>query len=64
MKPSALFGSVRAGLTRIRLVNLRELLGHRLRVTTSLMVVVVASALLVAVFGTYGSLDVVGAETR
>ncbi|HEY9314797.1 FtsX-like permease family protein [Williamsia sp.] len=56
MKPSALFGSVRAGLTRIRLVNLRELLGHRLRVTTSLMVVVVASALLVAVFGTYGSL--------
>jgi len=56
VKPSALFGSVRAGLTRIRLVNLRELLGHRLRVTTSLMVVVVASALLVAVFGTYGSL--------
>ncbi|PXW35342.1 UNVERIFIED_CONTAM: putative ABC transport system permease protein [Williamsia faeni] len=51
-----MFGPVLAGLTRIRLVNLRELLSHRLRVTTSLMVVVVASALLVAVLGTYGSL--------
>lgn len=56
MNPRALPGSLVAGLTRIRLVNLRELLGHRLRVTTSLMVVVVASALLVAVLGTYGSL--------
>ena len=55
MKPSAIVGPVLAGLTRIRLVNLRELLSHRLRVTTSLMVVVVASALLVAVLGTYGS---------
>ncbi|MBA4023214.1 MAG: ABC transporter permease [Gordonia sp.] len=49
-------GSLGAGFTRIRLVNIRELLGHRLRVTTSLLVVVVASALLVAVLGTYGSL--------
>lgn len=56
MTPRALLGSLVAGSTRIRLVNIRELLGHRLRVTTSLLVVVVASALLVAVLGTYGSL--------
>ncbi|GED98642.1 ABC transporter permease [Gordonia crocea] len=47
---------VRAGLTRVRLLNLREIITHRLRVVTSLSVVVVASALLVAVFGTFGSL--------
>ena len=45
-----------AGLTRIRLINLRELRTHRLRVLTSLSVVVVSSALLIAVLGTYGSM--------
>ncbi|MFT3901026.1 MAG: FtsX-like permease family protein [Gordonia sp. (in: high G+C Gram-positive bacteria)] len=49
-------GRLRAGLTRVRLLNLREIVTHRLRVVTSLSVVVVASALLVAVFGTFGSL--------
>lgn len=47
---------LRAGLTRVRLMNLREIVTHRLRVVTSLSVIVVASALLVAVFGTFGSL--------
>ncbi len=47
---------LRAGLTRVRLLNLREIVTHRLRVVTSLSVIVVASALLVAVFGTFGSL--------
>ncbi|WP_026917387.1 ABC transporter permease [Gordonia shandongensis] len=46
-----------AGLTRVRILNLRELAGHRLRVLTSLVVVVVSSALLVAVLGTYGSMS-------
>lgn len=45
-----------AGLTRTRVLNLREIRTHRLRVLTSLFVVVVASALLIAVLGTYGSL--------
>ncbi len=45
-----------AGLNRIRVLNLREIRTHRLRVLTSLFVVVVASALLIAVLGTYGSL--------
>ncbi|GAA3049365.1 ABC transporter permease [Gordonia defluvii] len=45
-----------AALTRVRLLNLREIVTHRLRVATSLSVIVVASALLVAVFGTFGSL--------
>lgn len=44
-----------AGLTRIRLLNLREIRTHRLRLLTSLAVVVVSSALLIAVLGTYGS---------
>ncbi|MCR5977804.1 FtsX-like permease family protein [Gordonia jinghuaiqii] len=44
-----------AGLTRIRLLNLREIRTHRLRLFTSLAVVVVSSALLIAVLGTYGS---------
>ena len=35
----------------MRLLNLREIVTHRLRVATSLSVIVVASALLVAVFG-------------
>lgn len=51
-----LVGSLLAGATRVRVVNLRELLGHRLRVITSLMVIVVAATLMVAVLGTYGSL--------
>ncbi|MGB3602982.1 MAG: FtsX-like permease family protein [Gordonia sp. (in: high G+C Gram-positive bacteria)] len=46
-----------AGLTRVRIFNLRELVGHRLRVVTSLAVVLVSSALLVAVLGTYGSMS-------
>lgn len=49
-------GAVLAGLSRIRVLNLREIRTHRLRVVTSLSVVVVASALLVAVLSTYGSL--------
>lgn len=44
-----------ATLTRVRVLNLRELRSHRLRVFTTLSVVTVAAALLVAVFGTYGS---------
>ncbi|MEO9326880.1 FtsX-like permease family protein [Gordonia sp. B21] len=44
-----------AGLTRIRLLNLREIRTHRLRLFTSLAVVVVSSALLIAVLGTFGS---------
>ncbi|MFE0747822.1 FtsX-like permease family protein [Gordonia sp. NPDC058843] len=44
-----------AGLTRIRLLNLREIRTHRLRLITSLAVVIVSSALLIAVLGTYGS---------
>lgn len=44
-----------AGFTRIRLLNLREIRTHRLRLFTSLAVVIVSSALLVAVLGTYGS---------
>lgn len=45
-----------AGFTRIRVLNLREIRTHRLRVVTSLAVVIVSSALLIAVLGTYGSL--------
>ncbi len=48
--------SVAAGFSRIRVLNLREIRTHRLRVTTSLLVVVVASALLISVLGLYGSL--------
>ena len=44
------------GRDPVRLLNLREIVTHRLRVVTSLSVIVVASALLVAVFGTFGSL--------
>ena len=51
-----MISSLLAGLTRIRLINLRELRTHRLRVLTSLSVVVVSSALLIAVLGTYGSM--------
>ncbi|ALG85863.1 FtsX-like permease family protein [Gordonia phthalatica] len=46
-----------AGLTRVRILNLRELSSHKLRVVTSLAVVLVSSALLVAVLGTYGSMS-------
>ncbi|MFT4124673.1 MAG: FtsX-like permease family protein [Gordonia sp. (in: high G+C Gram-positive bacteria)] len=46
---------IAAALTRIRLVNLREIRTHRLRLITSLTVVMISSALLVAVLGTYGS---------
>ena len=46
-----------AALTRVRVLNLRELRDHRLRVVTSLIVVAVSSALLIAVLGTYGSLS-------
>ena len=45
-----------AALTRVRVLNLRELAGHRLRVLTSMIVVVVASGLLIAVLGAYGSM--------
>lgn len=45
-----------AGLTRVRILNLRELASHRLRVLTSLIVVIVASGLLIAVLGAYGSM--------
>ncbi|GAA4744415.1 ABC transporter permease [Gordonia alkaliphila] len=45
-----------AALTRVRVLNLRELAGHRLRVFTSMIVVVVASGLLIAVLGAYGSM--------
>ena len=45
-----------AALTRVRVLNLRELRDHKLRVLTSLIVVAVSSALLIAVLGTYGSL--------
>ncbi|MEP9415156.1 FtsX-like permease family protein [Gordonia sp. VNQ95] len=51
----AVAGGVLAGLTRVRILNLREIRTHRLRVFTSLSVVLVSSALLVAVLGTYGS---------
>ncbi|WP_187346462.1 FtsX-like permease family protein [Gordonia sp. CNJ-863] len=44
-----------AGFTRIRLLNIREIRTHRLRLFTSLAVVIVSSALLVAVLGTFGS---------
>lgn len=46
-----------AALTRVRVLNLRELASHRLRVVTSLIVVTVASALLIAVLGAYGSMS-------
>ena len=45
-----------SGLTRIRILNLREIRTHRLRILTSLSVVIVSSALLIAVLGTYGSM--------
>ncbi|WP_262365665.1 FtsX-like permease family protein [Gordonia sp. OPL2] len=48
--------SVVAVFSRVRILNLREIRTHRLRVTTSLLVVVVASALLISVLGLYGSL--------
>ncbi len=44
-----------AGFTRIRLLNIREIRTHRLRLFTSLAVVIVSSALLIAVLGTFGS---------
>ena len=46
-----------AGLTRVRILNLRELSSHKLRVITSLIVIVVASGLLIAVLGAYGSMS-------
>ncbi|MGV9859014.1 FtsX-like permease family protein [Gordonia sp. NPDC003425] len=46
---------VRSGLTRVRVLNLRELRSHRLRVLTSMIVVMISSALLVAVLGIFGS---------
>lgn len=45
-----------AALTRVRVLNLRELASHRLRVITSLIVVIVSSELLIAVLGAYGSM--------
>lgn len=51
----AVGAAVVAGFTRVRVLNLREIRTHRLRVFTSLSVVLVSSALLVAVLGTYGS---------
>lgn len=45
-----------AALTRVRVLNLRELASHRLRVVTSLIVVVVSAGLLIAVLGAYGSM--------
>ncbi|MBM7365962.1 FtsX-like permease family protein [Gordonia hydrophobica] len=49
--------AVLAGLTRVAVLNLRELAGHKLRVVTSVAVVMVSAALLVAVLGTYGSMS-------
>lgn len=46
---------VRSALTRVRVLNLRELRNHRLRVLTSMTVVMISSALLVAVLGIFGS---------
>ncbi|GAC67975.1 ABC transporter permease [Gordonia soli] len=54
--PMSVVRSLGAGATRIRVLNLREIRTHRLRVVTSLAVVIVSSALLIAVLGTYGSL--------
>ncbi|MEZ5210330.1 FtsX-like permease family protein [Gordonia sp. (in: high G+C Gram-positive bacteria)] len=51
------FAGTRAAVTRVRVLNLRELAGHRLRVITSLIVVVVSSGLLIAVLGAYGSMS-------
>ncbi|WOC11702.1 FtsX-like permease family protein [Gordonia sp. MP11Mi] len=45
-----------AGITRVRVIGLRDLAAHKLRVVTSLLVVMVSSALLVAVLSVYGSL--------
>lgn len=53
---SAAIRSIRSGLSRVRLVNLRELRSHPLRMWATLGVVVIASALLVAVLGAFGSL--------
>ncbi len=50
------FGAFGAAFTRVRILNLRELASHRLRVVTSLIVVIVASGLLIAVLGAYGSM--------
>ncbi|MFZ2510191.1 MAG: FtsX-like permease family protein [Gordonia sp. (in: high G+C Gram-positive bacteria)] len=50
------FGAFGAAVTRVRILNLRELASHRLRVVTSLIVVIVASGLLIAVLGAYGSM--------
>ena len=50
------FGAFGAALTRVRILNLRELASHLLRVVTSLIVVIVASGLLIAVLGAYGSM--------
>lgn len=48
---------MRAGVDRFLLLNVRQLGRHPLRSVTSLVVVAVCSALIVAVFGTYGSLS-------
>ncbi|MCF8611991.1 hypothetical protein L5G28_17735 [Gordonia sp. HY285] len=48
--------AVSAGITRVRVIGLRDLATHKLRVITSLLVVLVSSALLVAVLSVYGSL--------
>lgn len=47
---------MRAFLTRLRVLGLRDLTAHKLRVITSLVVVLVSSALLVAVLSVYGSI--------
>lgn len=54
-RPPAAWSGFLAGLTRVRILNLREIRTHRMRVFSSLSVVVISSALLVAVLGTYGS---------
>jgi putative ABC transport system permease protein len=46
-----------AALSRVRLLNLRYLLAHRARTFASIAVVALAAELIVAVFGTYGSLS-------
>lgn len=55
MRDNRTVREVRSALTRVRVLNLRELRSHRLRVLTSMIVVMISSALLVAVLGIFGS---------
>lgn len=48
--------SAGATLSRLRVLNLRDILTHRVRAVVSIAVIATSAALLVAVLGTYGSL--------